>query len=280
MAISNARATIGLDATGTNSRPWVTGSALLGSQSAIMQLTASTQAFVASLYLQATANTGTLDTTDLTVANATQAAVAATGVLTLAGNAVAAETVTIGAKTYTWRASVTTTANEVKIGDTASDSIDNLIAAITAGAGSGTVYGSDTTANAQATAAVGAGDTMGVTALTAGTAGNSIATTETMTAGSFAAATLTGGLQATAWSGASDDFEGTAFTAPTAVQGFIVYCSEGSAVITQGTALKIPIAATGKAIIANNSGIAALIGDIVFTASEGGTTLYIAAMTN
>lgn len=119
--------------------------------------------------------------------------IAATGILTLTGNAIAAETVTIGAKTYTWRAAVTTTANEVKIGATASDSIDNLIAAVTAGAGSGTVYGSATTVNLTASASAGAGDTMTVTALTAGTSGNSIVTTETMANGSFGGGTLSGG---------------------------------------------------------------------------------------
>lgn len=118
----------------------------------------------------------------------------ATGTLTLSGNAVADQTVTIGNKTYTWKASVTTTANQVKIGATASDSLDNLIAAITGGAGSGSLYGSATTVHTQVTAAAGAGDTMTVTALEGGDIGNSYATTETMSAGSFGAATLTGGV--------------------------------------------------------------------------------------
>lgn len=117
----------------------------------------------------------------------------ATGVLTLAGNAVANETVTIDAVVYTWKASVGATANEVKVGADASTSIDNLIAAITGAAGSGTLYGSATVAHPTVTAAAGAGDTMNLTARTGGTDGNAIATTETMTQGSFGAATLTGG---------------------------------------------------------------------------------------
>ncbi len=116
----------------------------------------------------------------------------ATGTLTLAGNAVAAETVTLGAKTYTWRAAVGATANEVKIGASASDSIDNLIAAIMLGTGSGTLYGSATTVNADATATTGAGDTMTATAKAYNDAGLLVATTETMTNGSWGAATLTG----------------------------------------------------------------------------------------
>jgi hypothetical protein len=64
------------------------------------------------------------------------------------------ETVTVGATTYTWRASVSTTANEVKIGTDFRDSMANLAAAINAGTGSGTLYGSSTTANASCTASV------------------------------------------------------------------------------------------------------------------------------
>lgn len=115
----------------------------------------------------------------------------ATGTLTLAGNAVADETVTIGTKVYTWRAAPTTEANAVLIGATASDSCDNLIAAITGAAGSGSLYGSLTVASTQVTAAAGASDTVVVTALQAyeGLLGE-FATTETMTAGSWGATTL------------------------------------------------------------------------------------------
>lgn len=117
----------------------------------------------------------------------------AQGELWLTGNAVAAETVTIGTQTYTWRAAVAV-ADDVLIGATASDSIDNLIAAITNGAGEGTEYGTGTLVNADAGATARPGDIMNVSAILFGTAGNSIATTETMTAGSFRAATLLGGL--------------------------------------------------------------------------------------
>jgi len=124
-------------------------------------------------------------------------AATAAGVLTLAGNAVAAETVVIGDKTYTWRASVGATANEVLVGASASASIDNLIAAINGAAGSGTTYGSATVAHTQVTAAAGAGDTMDLSAKAIGISGNSIQTTETMTNGSFGAVTLAGGVNAT-----------------------------------------------------------------------------------
>jgi len=121
------------------------------------------------------------------------ASVASTGILTLTGNAVNNETVTLGGQTYTYKTALTPLADEVLIGATASDSIDNLIAAITLGAGSGSLYAAATALNTSVTAAAGAGDTMDVTAKIAGVAGDSIASTETMTTGSFGGATLSGG---------------------------------------------------------------------------------------
>lgn len=120
----------------------------------------------------------------------------ATGTLTLTEQVTADDTVTIGSKTYTFKASVGTTADEVKIGADASATLDNLIAAINGTAGAGGTYGSNTVAHADVTAAAGTGDTMDLTAVVAGTAANSIATTETLTgAGNvFGAATLTGGV--------------------------------------------------------------------------------------
>lgn len=120
----------------------------------------------------------------------------ATGTLTLAENVAADETVTIGSKTYTFKATVGSTADEVKVGADASGSLDNLIAAINGAAGAGGTYGSSTAAHADVTAAAGAGDTMTLTAAVAGTAANSLATTETL-AGSgnqFGGATLSGGV--------------------------------------------------------------------------------------
>ena len=143
-----------------------------------------------SLYLR---SDGGANTT-LYVREAAGATVAATGVLTLTGNAVAGETVTIGGVTYTF---VTGDAGAVpyavKVGAAATNTLDHLWHAITAGAGAGTEYGTGTAAHPSVTAAAGAGDTIDVTALTAGAAGNSIGTTETMTAGSWGASTLTGG---------------------------------------------------------------------------------------
>lgn len=114
----------------------------------------------------------------------------ATGVLTLTGLPIATETVTIGSKTYTWIAAVGA-ANTVKIGANAADSLNNLIAAVNAGAGSGTLYGTGTAANADATAQLYADQAIQIVAAAIGA--STVVTTETMTAGSFAATTLDNG---------------------------------------------------------------------------------------
>lgn len=141
-------------------------------------------------------------------------AVKATGVLTLTGNAVADEPVTIGAKTYVWKASVGATANEVLIGATAADSLENLVAAVSGGDGSGVVYGSDTIASTEVTVALGVADTMEVEAIEDGTAGNAIDTTATMANGSWGAATLTGGID-----GDTVSVEGSTFKCVTFAPG-------------------------------------------------------------
>jgi hypothetical protein len=121
--------------------------------------------------------------------------------LTLTGNAVAAETVVIGAVTYTWRAAPTTTANEVKVGTTAEESIANLKAAINLEAGSGTKYGSATTKHPTVEAFSADATHLKLRAATGGTAGNALASTETMTNGSFPGATFNSGTPGSAATG-------------------------------------------------------------------------------
>ncbi len=129
--------------------------------------------------------------------------IAATGVLTLTANATDTETVTIDTKVYTFQTTLTDVDGNVLIGATASDSLDNLIAAITLGAGAGTLYAASTTLHPTVTAAAGVGDTLDATAKTLGTNGNSIATTETLASGSWGGATLSGGTN-----GIKEDFNG------------------------------------------------------------------------
>ncbi len=126
-------------------------------------------------------------------------AVRATGTLSLNSNILDTETVTIGSKVYTFLDTLINADGNVHIGATASDTLDNLIAAITLGAGSGTAYAATMTVHPTVMAAAGAGDTMVATAKLAGLAGNSIATTETITdvLSVWSTATLLGGLDGT-----------------------------------------------------------------------------------
>ena len=276
MAISDAKAVFGLSAQGTGTRPWITQSATIGLTQTSVQLPDATIAFSAELYLQS-GDTATLDLSDFSTTIDAAAAVAATSTLTLTGNAVAAETVTVGDVTYTWRAAVSTTANEVKIGATASDSLDNLIAAINAGAGSGTVYGSATTANPKATAAAGAGDTMVASAVAIGELGNGVVTTETMTNGSWNAAATAGGLNANSWTGASLDFQGEAFEAASVVYGVIVYVETGDATIIDSGAYQFAeIQAGGRTETVNASGITSLASEVLTFGNTAQSKLKIA----
>lgn len=118
----------------------------------------------------------------------------AAGVLTLTANAGNTETVTLDTKTYTFQTVLTDVDGNVLIGATASDSLDNLIAAIGLGAGAGTTYATSTTVHPTVTAAAGAGDTIDATAITYEDAvGDAIATTEAMANGSFVDTTMLSG---------------------------------------------------------------------------------------
>jgi len=118
----------------------------------------------------------------------------ATGILTLVGNANDAETVVIGTKTYTFKSVLVDVDGSVSIGATPADSLRNLVAAINLSVGAGTAYAASTSANQDVFAEMGLGSTMGVTALKAGTFGNTIDTTETLSGGSWGGGTLSGGL--------------------------------------------------------------------------------------
>jgi hypothetical protein len=121
-------------------------------------------------------------------------AIAATATLTLTGQPLNAETVTIGSKVYTYLDDISAqTDGLVHIGATASDSLDNLIAAIDLGAGSGIDYGSSMTAHPDVDAAAGAGDTMVATAEVPGDEGNAIDSLQALTNGTWNTDTLEGG---------------------------------------------------------------------------------------
>lgn len=114
--------------------------------------------------------------------------------LTLTANAADTETVTIGAKTYTFQATLTNVDGNVFIGATMLDTLNNLRQAINLEpAGSGTSYAAATVVHPTARAVNGAGNTLVARAKAAGTGGNALATTETLANGSWGAATMAGG---------------------------------------------------------------------------------------
>jgi hypothetical protein len=118
----------------------------------------------------------------------------AEGTFTFTGLPSDGETMTVGSITYTWKTTLTGSADEVLIGASTAACITNIIAAINAGSGAGTLYGTGTTANTDASALTYLDPQFQLRALSIGTDGNSVATTETMASGAFKAATLTGGL--------------------------------------------------------------------------------------
>jgi hypothetical protein len=131
--------------------------------------------------------------------NQSAAAVAGTApttTLTLSGNAVAAETITIGGVTYTFRAAVTNTVpNEIKIGAAATNTLDNIKDAIN-GTASVAVVGTDYSQATKRHPVVTAGTKTATTLVIAPAdvnVGGSIPTTETMTNGAFTGATLSAG---------------------------------------------------------------------------------------
>lgn len=119
----------------------------------------------------------------------------AVGTLTLTDQPAITNTVVLDGKTYTFQAALTDVDGNVHISHVdASGSLDNLIAAITLGAGSGTAYAASMTVHPSVTAVAGAGITMIATAHVKGTSGNSIASTETLGNGAWGAATLASGV--------------------------------------------------------------------------------------
>jgi hypothetical protein len=107
-----------------------------------------------------------------------------------------AETVTIGSTVYRFKDTLAQ-AFDVKIGASAAATLDNLKAAINASGTPGTEYFTGTTAHPTVNATTNTNTEQTVVADTAGTAGNSLATTETLTNGAWGAATLAGGINGT-----------------------------------------------------------------------------------
>lgn len=83
-------------------------------------------------------------------------------------------TITIGAWTYTFRTTITGVANEVKIADTPTATLLNLIAAVNNTSGAGTAYSATTLVNTDCSASAITGGHTVLTATLGGTVGNSL----------------------------------------------------------------------------------------------------------
>lgn len=128
--------------------------------------------------------------------------VAASQILTLAGQPSNNDTVTVGTKAaatpaiYKFKTALTGASFEVLIDTTTILSLANLTSAINLTSGSGTKYGTGTTINLDVASAPLPGTEIQVTAVTPGTAGNSIASTSSLTNGAsgWGGTTLAGGV--------------------------------------------------------------------------------------
>lgn len=122
--------------------------------------------------------------------------VAASCVLTgtNAANATNGSTVTIGTVTYIFMTTLGSAQNQVHIGTTADNTLTNLSNAITGGGTIGTDYSTGTVTNTQVTAGSVTSHAITITSLTVGTFSNSITVGTTEATYSWATATLTGGV--------------------------------------------------------------------------------------
>ena len=118
-------------------------------------------------------------------------AIKAQGSLTLQNQPTDGQSITIGLKTYTFQAVLTNADGNILIGASIAQTQANLYAAITLTGVPGTQYATATTLNQDVDAIPFASNILVLTAKVGGTAGNSIATTSTLTApNAFDATTL------------------------------------------------------------------------------------------
>lgn len=120
--------------------------------------------------------------------------------LTASSNPAANDTVAIGGVTYTFKATVAATANEVLIGATKEETLENLKSAVNLEPNTGQ-YGTATVVNPNAIAEIDSGTPAVLTAIAKapGTVGNAVAVAESSTALAWAggATELSGGTDAT-----------------------------------------------------------------------------------
>lgn len=121
----------------------------------------------------------------------------ARGIFNFTGQPANAQTFTVGGKVYTLQTVLTNVDGHVLIGATFQDTVANILAATTLGPGAGTTYAALTTAHPTVTFSFIDATHIGLEAITPGSAGNLIGTTENMNNAFFDDNTLEGG-----WDGA------------------------------------------------------------------------------
>ncbi len=169
---------------------FILGSSNIDGANAGLQVAALKTALEASAAFLATGAT-----VSMAAALASPAEVAAAITGTFSGTGTDNDTITVAGQVYRLKDTLAAE-NDVKIGATAADTRNNLVAAINGAAGGGTTYHADTEANARVSAAASSTADIVLTALIAGVVGNSIAISESGTGFSFAggATALTGGV--------------------------------------------------------------------------------------
>ncbi len=113
--------------------------------------------------------------------------------ITATANYADTETVEYGGKTYTFQVTLTDVDGNVQVGSDLEESLSNLFAAGTLGAGAGTAYAASTTAHPNSTPVAVSDTALRAEANDAGTAGNSLTTTETAANASWGDTTMAGG---------------------------------------------------------------------------------------
>lgn len=122
-------------------------------------------------------------------------ATAATGHIDFTAQPSATETVTIDGDAYTFVSGVSA-ADDVNIGADLAETLSNLVAAINAGTGDGSAYGSGTAAHPSVYAYKGVAGRVNFVARTAGATGNSLTLATTVTGATASDSNLTGGQDA------------------------------------------------------------------------------------
>jgi hypothetical protein len=117
----------------------------------------------------------------------------AVGTLTVSDDFDDTETCTIGAKVYTFQASLTNVDGNIQIGATVTDTLANFVKAINLTGVAGTDYATAMTRHPLVDAVSSSATTLVVRARMNGTAGNHIATSETGGEHAWGAAFLAGG---------------------------------------------------------------------------------------